>query len=202
MQCAETELQSHIYTRARRPANSGRCSVLSLLCAPLPWNGVSFFPPSISKHLSTFTTMCIPLHFSLPHIQWGDALCSAEWEAREPARQVCAQSAIVTFPCEATGIFPTRKPTGFFLFSVLGRLSLPKPPKSDTWCWLIITGISICPWFTWASVQCKVMQRLEHCWIQKVQRESEGYFMFTPLAAPWVVFLLQVQSKVLHHARE
>lgn len=199
MQCAETELQSYIYTGAERPANSGWCSVLLLLCAPLPWNGVSVFPPSVSKHLSTFNTTCLPLHFSLPHFPWADALCLVEWEAREPA----TQSAIVTFPCEATGIFPARKPRGiFFFFLCLEALVYLREAKSDILCWGTITGVSICAWFIWASVWCKVMQCLEHCWIQKVKRTSEGYFMFTPIAAPWVVFLLQVQSKVLHHAME
>lgn len=77
------------------------------------------------------------------------ALCSAEREAREPAGQFCAWSAIITFLYEAIQIFPARKPTGiFFFFLCLEASSLSKPPRSDIWCRWAITGVSTCPWFT------------------------------------------------------
>lgn len=44
--------------------------------------------------------------------------------------------------------FPSQKTHRHFFFSVLGSFSLPKPPKSDIWCWWAITGVSICPWLT------------------------------------------------------
>lgn len=140
--------------------------------------------------------------FTLPAVAFPvntSALCLAEWKARKPAGQFCAQSAIITFPYEAVGIFPARKPTGIF-FSVFVSLGLTKPPTSDIWCWWAITSASICAWFTACLNISEVQSDTALGALLDVKRPNRkwGLLRVCFCGNPWVLLLLQLQPKVLH----
>lgn len=119
-------------------------SAFSLCSSHFKW--CFFFLPSVSKHLSIFSAQVFlytsPCHISNKH--WHGVLGTVRGSGTR--QTVLCTISKHHFSLWSNRDFPSQKTHRhfFFFFSVLGSFSLPKPPKSDIWCWWAITGVSIC----------------------------------------------------------